>query len=308
MDAVTVIEIARPTLPILAEPEIQQAIARLRVALEELAEQYAPILDRAKSLPEEAALLQIVDTDTDEFAMAWLRSEQIPTLDAIAESIGPWKKLADKVHSAFVALERLGLDPAKQAREIINAKRRSYAEQVERGRQEAQRRAREEAAAAERCRILEAGPYVFATAVSQVAELLKQDEDRRKAAEEAARRGDAERAEAIKAEVGKNYEPPKTQLELRPIAPTPPPPVVIPEKPKGIAENWRARFTAALEEEAAHVRLIRFVAEHPEWRMLLPVDWSAADKAAKSLKAKLGDVVVGLEGYDAQTVRVGRRR
>lgn len=293
-----------PRLPVLSDPDVQAAIARLRLALEELADDYAPVLAQARALPEQAELITIGDAAEDEFALAWLRSEQIPTLDRVTEMIGPWKKLADKVHSAFVALERLGLDPAKQARGIIDDKRKRYAAQVELARQEAQRRAREEAAAAERRRMLEAAPYVLATAISQVAELVKQDEDRKKAAKEAQRKGDAERAEALKAEIGKTYEQPKTQLEFAPIPASPPPPVVVPEKPKGIAENWKAR----LAEHDGKMRLVRFVAQHPEWAGLLEVNESSADKAAKSLKEKLGAVVDGLEGFNDPTVRVGRRR
>lgn len=289
------VALAARALPVLSEPEVQQAIARLRAALEELAEEYAPILARARELPDEAQLIPISSTDEHDFALAWLRDEQAAAVTRVKESVGPWKKLADTVHAAFCRLEKLALDPAAAARQVIVDKARRYGEIVEAQRREAERRAREEAAAAERLARVHHGITLVAFAISQAAEVM----ENRAAASAAEKAGDGEKAEEL-----------RTQAEMPLFQQPPPPPIVVtapaelPEAPKGLAKNWKGRLSAT----DGLLRVVRFIANHPEWIHLLELSQVHADRAAKTFEARLGQVVDGLEGFNEPTVRAGARR
>jgi hypothetical protein len=292
-------------LPLLSDPEVVAALERLtRAALEELAGEFSPVLERARSLAEEAALIPVTTEDEHDFLRTWLASEVDATERRAKEIVDPYSGFAHRVHRAFTALRGLVTDETSRARATAKPKILAWAAELDRRRREAEERARREREEAERLAVVARAPYLLHVAVAQVAELEDTEREKREAAERARAAGDHEIADAITDEIGK--------VEAPIIQPEPPPPpsitvaapVAVPSAPKGIAKNWKAR----LRDPDGLLRVVRFVAEHPEQIGLLELNQGAADKLAKVHEARLGDVVPGLEGWNDPTVRRTRGR
>jgi len=289
-------------LPILSDPEVRAALEQLtRAALEHLAEEYRPVLERARELPEVAKLIPVTSEEEHEYFREWLADEVDATEKRAKEIIDPYSGFAHRVHRAFTSLRALVTDETAKAREIAKPKILAWKAEVDRLRREAEEQARREREAAELRAAIARAPYLVHVAVAQVAELIQREEEKRIAAKAAEDAGDAEAAAAIAEEFGR-VDAPTIQPDLTPLLPEVIPPPMAPAKVSGIAKNFKGRLRRPF------IELVRFVAEHPEWESLLTPNQSAIDKAAKLHEEKLSQVVPPLEGYDDPTVRKAARR
>lgn len=291
---------AAPSLPLFDDPDVQAALAKLRSSLEGLAVEYAPILAKARALPEIARQIEVNSQEEYEFLMAW-RSDQVAALDEEAgELLDPWAGFAHRVHRAFTGLRGLVTAETERAREISKPRLVAWDERVKAERRRLEEEARVQREAAERLARLHRGIYLFGVAVSQVAELAERKRKTDEAAAEAEKAGDAKVAAALR-EAAERPAEPTIQPMLPNIPPAAPPPVVMPEAPRGIAKNYKARVDNKMA-------LIRFVAEHPEHENLLDVAQGPADKLAKAYEHRLAEIIPGLAGINDPTVRSARRR
>lgn len=289
---------AMPDVPILRDPEVREALEQVaRLALEELARDFSPIYERARSLPQEAGLIPVTSEDEHGFIRAWLADEVDGTEEAAKRLLDPIATFLHRLHRSFTGLRGLVTDETKRAREVAKPKILAWANELDRRRREAEEQARREREAAELRVVVGRAPYLAHVGISQWAEIEIGEREKHEAAERAREAGDLEVADAIADEIGK-IEEPTIQPELEPVLPLVAAPVSVPEKPKGIAKNWRARLTDRM-------KLIRYVAAHPEYENLLELDQGAADRLAKALEDKLA--IPGLEAFNEPTVRRGRR-
>lgn len=292
-------------LPLLSDPEVVAALERLtRAALEELAGEFSPVLERARSLAEEAALIPVTTEDEHDFLRTWLASEVDATERSAKEIVDPYSGFAHRVHRAFTSLRSLVTDETTRARAVAKPKILAWAAELDRRRRAAEDQARREREEAEHRAVIERMPYLAHVGLAQWAEIELAEQEKRAAAERAREAGDLEVADAIADEIGK-IDAPTIQPEVAPApALTIAAPAALPAAPKGIARNWKAR----LKGDDGLLRVVRFVAEHPEQIGLLELNQAAADKLAKVHEARLGDVVPGLEGWNDPTVRRTRGR
>lgn len=289
-------------VPVLDDPEVRAALEIIaRTTLEEIATAYRPVITRALSLAAEAECIPVTSAAECEFMQEWLATEVATTEERAAKIVDPYAGFAHRLHRAFTGLRALVTDETKRAREIANPKIVEWGRAVERMRQDAERRAREEREAAELRLVISRMPYLGHVGIAQVAEITAVEREKQAAVDRAREAGDHEVADAMADQIGKVETPtiqPELALSLPSVAP---PAAAVPEKPKGIAKNWRARLSSK-------TRLIRFIATHPEYENLLDLDQGVADKLAKALEDKLAQTIPGLEGYDDPTVRKTPRR
>lgn len=302
MNAPNAVVLAAPRIPLLDDPEVRAAFEGLaRAALEDLARELAPVLDRARSLPDEAELIPCSSEEECDFLQAWLGDEVARVEKRGKEIVDPYAGFAHRAHRTFTALRALVTDETAKASAVGKRKILAWARVVEERRRGAEERARREREEAERLVVVARAPYLLHVAIAQVAELMQREEEKRIAAKAAEDAGDTEAATAITEELGR-VEVPTIQPDLSVALPEVLPPLATPQKPKGIARNFKGRLRRPL------IDLIRFVAEHPEWESLLELNQSSVDKAAKLHETKLSQVVPALEAYDDPTVRRARRR
>lgn len=291
--------IARPAprVPILDDPEVREAFeAALRVTLEDIAGKIGPVIERARSLPEEVRLIPVSSEAEHEFFRSWLADEVDGADEGAKAIIDPVAGVFHRLHRSFTAIRALVTDETAKVRAIAKPKILAWNAEVERRRLEAEAQVQREREAAELRATIERAPYLAHVGIAQWAEIEQNEAEKREAAERARDAGDHEVADALADELGK-VETPSIQPVAAPVAPpVVTAPVIVPSAPKGIAKNWKARVT----DKAA---LIRFVADHPEYANLLDLNQSAADKLAKALEQNLAATVRGLEGFNDPSVR-----
>lgn len=292
--------VAPAGLPILQDPEVREALAKLRTVLEVMAVEYGPIVDRARELPDVARLIPVTTAAEYEYLREWLAAEVATVEDDAKRIVDPFAGFAHRVHRALTSLRSLATDPAALARAIAKPKIIAWDEAVERERRRIEEENRKAREAADRKAAIEQGLYLFGVAVAQVAELETAKAEKLAAANAAAKAGDKERAAAMRNEA-ERVETPTVQPQFFERPPAVVPTMAAPERPKGIAKNWKARLLSRRD-------LIVFVAAHPEYENLLDLNQGSADKLAKALEGNLKATVAGLEGFNDPTVRTAGKR
>jgi hypothetical protein len=293
---------AERRIAILERPEFREALDALRTQLERLHEEFAPILERALSLPDQADLIEVTDQESLEFADEWARTQVLET-KVEAERIGkPWTQFGNVLHKSFVALLKLAVDPCDAAVLKVNRKTIEHHNRVKAEREEAERKARLERERIERERKAEQDRLQKEADEKAAAERKRVEE----LAREADRQGDTETAEAAR-EYAQTIESEPVRLAPQP---TPLPLFSTPEpaKVKGTAipDNWKGRLCDP--EGESFERLILHVAKDVKARKhVLALDQTAANREAKNHEAELAAIWPGLEAWNDQGVRRGKR-
>lgn len=289
-------------LKILETPEFRQAAEAIRSALERLHDQYAPIVERARTLQAEASAIEIDDEDSCAFADHWVKHEVMGTQDSAIEIVGPWTDFGNTIHKSFVALRSVVVDACKSARITIDEKDRAYRVRVEREKAERERLECVEREARER----QAGALVAVETIhaqlSFAAECMERDRELADTAKEAEESGDAEMATALREQIGEQAAPPP--LTQAPLFVDPPVVAQAPEVPKlkgtHTRDNWKHRI-----RDADQAR--RSIHERPEYWHLLVFDTRALDQMAKANRENLSKLIPGIEAWNDQGISRGRR-
>jgi hypothetical protein len=234
--------------------------------LELVVDNSSEVKAEALTWPERAKALKILDHDKYCDAAEMLKNIKALRV-RIAETFDPHVKRAHDAHKALVKEKADAEAPLTEAERVLKTAIVAYDQEQERLRREEERR---------------------------LQEIARKDEETRRLNE----------AAAMEAE-GNRTEDPELLYEANKLIETPAPTPVVTvarttPKVSGVTmrETWSGRVTDK-------TRLIRFVAEHPEYANLIEPNMAAVNALARSLKGALK--VDGVQAFATQSVAAGSR-